>query len=104
MLLALEGELVVVDMDGIDELRRLMAQRDEEDLQSLQVIGRYPPVDAVLVTASAGGNQEGRQGEEENQCFFRGVTVAWTRWSENSSRYTPRVSKRTRAWVKSGAL
>ena len=86
MLLAFEEEFVIMDVDRIDELCRLMAQGNEEDLHVFQVIVRHPPVDAVLVVASAGEEQDGREGEEKNQCFFHGLTVAWTRWSENTSR------------------
>ena len=55
MLLAFEEELVIMDVDGIDELRCLVAQGDEEDLHVLQFIGNHPPMDAILVAASTGG-------------------------------------------------
>ena len=52
----------------------------------------------------AGTYQDNRKGRYEQYFLSHCFTVAWTRSSENTSRYTPRVSKCTRALVKSGAL
>ena len=102
--IALEGEFVVVDADGVHVLGLFMTHGDEEDLDAFQFIGGHASMDAVLV-AVAGGEEGGSQQDcQEKASFHSYLTLACTRSSENTASYTPRVSKCTFSRVKSGTL
>ena len=94
---------MVADFERIDVFRLFMADGHQEDADAFQVVGGDTAVDAVLV-AAAGGQDEGGDEERAEQGSFHGLTVACTRSSEKTARYTPRVSNATLRRVKSGTL